>query len=358
MMYDRSEKEYFTAKRKAARNLGVNFRYHATDLPSNAEIREEILSVASLYEGNNRVNKLKEMRLYALWLMRQLTAFAPKLIGSTLTGHIRKGSDIDIHVFSDSLSPVTLALDNNGLQYHIEKKRIVKHNKERLFTHIHVHGRFEAELTLYSNEYLHYCFKSSITGKAIEKATLKELEILLVQEYPDVNLEQEIERYVAETECYEMFKLLLLPLENIKGNSRHPEGDALYHSLQVFELARSEGYGYDLEFLQAALLHDVGKAIDYAHHAQAGAETLEGFVSERTHFLVGHHMEMLDLHNHKLGHKQETALHQSEYWEDLTALRDFDNRGRQRGMLVDTVEEVLEYLQRLESMIKSGEVNL
>ena len=34
---------------------------------------------------------------------------------------------------------------------------------------------------------------------------------------------------------------LLLPLENVKGRLKyHPEGDALYHSLQVFDLARDE----------------------------------------------------------------------------------------------------------------------
>jgi hypothetical protein len=59
-----------------------------------------------------------------------------------------------------------------------------------------------------------------------------------------------------------VYEILLLPLENVKEAPRyHPEGDALYHILQVFELARSEP-PYDEEFLLAALLHDVGKAID------------------------------------------------------------------------------------------------
>ena len=37
---------------------------------------------------------------------------------------------------------------------------------------------------------------------------------------------------------YPIFRMLLLPLENVKQSPRyHPEGDVLYHSLQVFELA-------------------------------------------------------------------------------------------------------------------------
>src|SRR5205807_1564536 len=40
LMYDRQESEYFTAKRKAARQLGVEYRYRPKDLPSNAEIRD------------------------------------------------------------------------------------------------------------------------------------------------------------------------------------------------------------------------------------------------------------------------------------------------------------------------------
>ena len=65
--------------------------------------------------------------------------------------------------------------------------------------------------------------------------------------------------------------MLLQPLEGVKQSPKHhPEGDALYHSLQVFELARDER-PYDEEFLLAALLHDVGKAIDPADHVDRRA---------------------------------------------------------------------------------------
>ena len=38
---------------------------------------------------------------------------------------------------------------------------------------------------------------------------------------------------------FAVFKMRLLPLESVKQNPKyHPEGDALYHSLQVFHLAR------------------------------------------------------------------------------------------------------------------------
>ena len=111
LMYDRQESEYFTAKRKAARQLGVEYRYRPKDLPSNREIREQIQALANLHEGERRQENLRAMRLEALRMMRLLCQFRPKLIGSVLTGHIRKGSDIDLHVFTDHPSAVTTVLE-------------------------------------------------------------------------------------------------------------------------------------------------------------------------------------------------------------------------------------------------------
>src|SRR5438270_274594 len=179
LMYERTESEYFTAKRKAAKRL-CRQSVKPEDLPSNAEIREQIQLFARPHEGSRRTENLREMRLEALRMMRLLRAFKPRLIGSVMTGHVGKGSDIDIHVFTDS--------------------------------------------------------------------------------------------------------------------------PALYASLKVFEQARDR-QPYDEEFLLAALLHDVGKAIDPRDHVGAGLLALEGLITERTQFLIAHHMDAHGVRSGKIGAK-------------------------------------------------------
>src|SRR5215469_9283482 len=293
LMYERVESEYFTAKRKAAKRL-CRGSVKPEDLPSNAEIREQIQLFARIHEGDRRTEHLREMRIEALRLMRLLRAYRPRLIGSVMTGHVRKASDIDIHVFCDSVGLVTDLLEQEGYQYDVERKQVVKHGESRVFTHIHVHDRFNFELTVYPENKAHYVFKSSITGKAIERASIAELEELLHREYPDLDLEGHLEEAANRPDPYAIFRMLLLPLEEVKGSPKyHPEGDVLYHSLQVFELAR-DARPYDEEFLLAALLHDVGKGLDPANHVAAALAALDGLITERTAFFVAHHMDAHD----------------------------------------------------------------
>src|SRR5262249_11449694 len=154
------------------------------------------------------------------------------------------------------------------------RKRVRKHGEERVFTHIHVADRFAFELTLYAANLAHFVFKSSVTGKAIERASIAELEQFLACEYPAPPLDDEHRQPEEHTERFQAYRALLVPMETVKQTREyHPEGDALYHSLQVFELAREE-LPYDEEFLLAALLHDVGKAIDPHDHVATGLAAL------------------------------------------------------------------------------------
>jgi hypothetical protein len=347
LMYERVESEYYTAKRKAAKRLcrrGVK----PEDLPSNAEIRDQIQVFARIHEGEKRSQHLRDMRLEALRLMRLLRPFRPRLIGSVMTGHVRKGSDIDLHVFCDAVGLVTDLLQREGYQFDLERKQVVKHNEARVFTHVHVYDRFNFELTVYPEDKAHYVFRSSVTGGPIERASIRELEELLAREYPGLDLEGELHAAGAAPDPYQLYRMLLLPLENVGQSARHhPEGDVLYHSLQVFELARDER-AYDEEFLLAALLHDVGKGIDPADHVTAGLSALDGLITERTHFLIEHHMHALDYRAGKLGARLKRVLEASQDFDDLMLLRRLDDAGRVPGAVVGTVDEALAYLKELE----------
>jgi hypothetical protein len=147
---------------------------------------------------------------------------------------------------------------------------------------------------------------------------------------------------------FAIYRMRLLPLESVKQNPKyHPEGDALYHSLQVFQLAR-EARPYDEEFLLAALLHDVGKAIDPFDHVAAGVEALRGSVTGRTLWLIEHHMDLLGARDRPLSPRIRRELEASEYFEDLKLLRDLDDAGRVPGQAVESIDEVLDYLKGLE----------
>jgi hypothetical protein len=147
-----------------------------------------------------------------------------------------------------------------------------------------------------------------------------------------------------------VYARLLAPLEKIQENRQaHPEGDLLYHSLQVFELARAQ-LPYDEEFLLAALLHDVGKAIDPREHVAAALEALQGFVTPRTAWLIEHHQDALALADHTLGARSRRRLAASENFDELRLLARCDHQGRAVGVPVSDVEDALQYVRDLAEM--------
>ncbi|RIK75364.1 MAG: tRNA adenylyltransferase [Planctomycetota bacterium] len=351
MMYQRQESEYYRAKMKAARRICQGWAKPA-DLPSNAEIRDQVQMLARLHEGDARTDNLRAMRLAALAMMQRLERFRPRLIGSVLTGHVRLGSDVDIHVFSDAAEAVGHALEQHGLPYVIERKLVRKHGEARIYTHVHVTAEFPFELTVYSAKEAHYVFKSSITGKPIERASIAELRRFLAEQYPDLDLDEALAEASEQVDRFQVYESLLLPLENVRESLKHhPEGDALYHSLQVFDLARHE-LPYDEEFLLAALLHDVGKAIDRHQHVAAGLEALGETISERTAWLIEHHMLAHAIADNTLGRRAQRRLRECEHYDDLVLLGQCDRGGRRPGVEAPELDEALQYIRELDRMFR------
>lgn len=115
---------------------------------------------------------------------------------------------------------------------------------------------------------------------------------------------------------------ILLDLEHVEQNpTYHPEGNALYHSLQVFELSLK--LSRDPIIWTAALFHDVGKAIDGPSHAEIGADMLSGIFNENVCWLVKHHLDLLT-------HPAQTTrkLQNTSRLSQLRLLRQLDLAGR------------------------------
>ena len=146
---------------------------------------------------------------------------------------------------------------------------------------------------------------------------------------------------------YRVFYSLLVPLEDVKQHPKyHPEGDVLYHSLQVYDHA-CDAIPYDEEFLLAALLHDVGKGIDPKNHVDAGLEALDGFITDRTAWLIAHHMDTHKIIDGSIGARAHRRLRENESYDELIRVGKCDRAGRISGIETTTLEDALSYLQTL-----------
>ena len=151
-----------------------------------------------------------------------------------------------------------------------------------------------------------------------------------------------------ENRRYHFFLSLLIPLDRVRQDrERHPEGDVLYHSLQVFELAR-EQRPWDEDFLLAALLHDVGKGIDPMDHVTAGLMVLDGYISDRTKWLIENHGLAQRVKAGTAGARAKRRLTNAEDGDALDLLANCDRDGRLPGRIVCSAEEAIEYIRQLE----------
>ena len=143
------------------------------------------------------------------------------------------------------------------------------------------------------------------------------------------------ESEVRESEVRESeLRELLYALDGVKQNPKwHPEGDALYHSLQAFDVARR--LTREPLFWLTALVHDVGKAIDSATHAEVGADLLEGLVPDRAIWLVSHHLDLLR------DPRRTRRRASPDDLRDLRLLREIDLGARSTEARVLPLEEAL-----------------
>ena len=176
LLYFGAEKEYKQAKTRAARTFGTHF------LPSNLEVALELDKVAEENEGENRKERLIQMRKEALDVMKLLEVYHPVLIGSVWRGTVKQGSDIDIAVYSDETQEIVNTLRTRGIKIlQTTWSNVNKHGRTLVSLHVHAEtsAKHGLEIVVRSSAEEGEKRKCEIFGDEIKGLKTKDLERLL-----------------------------------------------------------------------------------------------------------------------------------------------------------------------------------
>ena len=139
LLYTGAFEEYLHAKERAARSLGVE------TMPSNHEVAVELDLLADEIEGKTRAELIIKMRELALGLMRVLSDVRPVLRGSVWRGTARKGSDIDIDVYSNEPVEVKNLLEDSEYSVTGFKEKVAVSGR-RISRSTHIQVRLEDDI--------------------------------------------------------------------------------------------------------------------------------------------------------------------------------------------------------------------
>lgn len=182
LMFEEGVDQYFDAKKKAAKRILGKQTKH---LPSNGEISDELYQLSLFHCGDELSTTLFKMRLLAMDVMEHLECFNPRLIGSVSTGRVRHGSDIDLHIFTDTLEHFQNYLDNLNWQYHFKQICIEKEGRPVEYTHVYLDLEFPVELSVYPTNEIRIRGRSSTDGKPINRLSISTLRNLVLTEHAD-----------------------------------------------------------------------------------------------------------------------------------------------------------------------------
>lgn len=179
LMAEDGIEDYAAAKRKAARQAG---RPDSRELPTNEEIEAALRLYRQIYHADRHREELRTLRLAAVRAMRELAQFNPYLTGSVLNGNAGRYADVNLQLFTDNPKAVELFLIDRGIPYRAAQSRLYSGDELRTVPVLLISdSTVEIEITVLSPRDLRQPLRTSLEGKAIERAKLQLVEQLLAQ---------------------------------------------------------------------------------------------------------------------------------------------------------------------------------
>lgn len=326
------ERDFAAARKRAARWLKRR-KVRREDMPSNAEIQVQMYALSGVMSSERDPAVLWQMRQFSVQLMELLADWQPSARGAVVDECVTPGAEIVV-IVNGSRDVVAGRLRAAGMA-----------TRNQPLSALDVDAGILWRLRVLD------CFPAVIEGVetpqfegngAADSGSTASLQALL-DSTPCAAPEAPTDEH---PDAYSIFQMLLEPLAKAMLDPiDHPEGDALYHTLQVFELGVN-ARPYDAEFLLACLLHDVGQAINPRHPVLSAIDALGTLVTDRTRLLIELRPVAAEFLRTGVAPR---SLRNSEDFEDAVLLARLDRAGRVPGTNVRTLDEAFDFLRALDA---------
>jgi hypothetical protein len=178
VMAEHGIRDFLAAKRKAAERFGV---VDSAVLPKNTEIEAALAQYQRLFGAESHAQLLLSQRYVAVQAMRALADFAPRLVGSVLSGTATAHCDVQLHIFADTAEAVLINLMDRAIPHEVTERR-VKMNAERVLAYPAVRFALDdqaIEATVFPADGIRQAPVSPVDGKPMRRANVAEVEALI-----------------------------------------------------------------------------------------------------------------------------------------------------------------------------------
>ena len=123
MIMEEGIKDYFFAKKKAAKSLGLN---ENVSLPTNLQIDKAIEEFHKIFNQDTNIEFLEHFKVQALNVMDLFKSFKPHLMNELTKGIIPKFPEIKINLFADNIKDIEYVLLNSEISYEFSETKMYK----------------------------------------------------------------------------------------------------------------------------------------------------------------------------------------------------------------------------------------
>jgi hypothetical protein len=174
-------RDFHQAKLKAAQRLGI---HDDASLPRNREIEEALREYQRLFQGDAQVSALRQRRDAALRALEFFAPFDARLVGAVLDGTADANAPVHLQLYTDDADAVPRFLEDHRIPTETRSRRMRLDRERTLDCPVWL---FSAEdlsfdITVMPHDALRQAPLSSIDEKPMRRASMAQLQALLVQE--------------------------------------------------------------------------------------------------------------------------------------------------------------------------------